>query len=163
MIDLRSAGILTSLEARMFEHARNHANLFNAEVVGLDVVRARARRFADDLAGRSGAADALNVAMGLQMHLISPWERNTLGFWSTDLGQAIAWWDGASVVSAQAGPVDRRLVVQGAAGVSRQASYKIVAGMKRHGDGNPTADAVACYLQNKYPHVLLAEVTDGPA
>jgi len=161
MIDLTHPDIRASLKVRLLRLRHNYAQLLNTAVTCQYAhVLEQANLLAGRLSGASGAASGAAVAHAIQRTLIDPWEMRDTAFWATPLGQAIAWWDGASYESPVTGPIDRRLLVQ-ATGITRQGAHKAIRKMERDADGNPTAFAVASYLQRKYPHQIEEKIRNA--
>jgi hypothetical protein len=161
MIDLTHPGIANTLKARLLALRRSYGMLLNTSMTcSYSHVLAQVDGFVDDLRGRNGALVGKATAGALHRTLIDPWECRDLAFWTSPLGQAIAWWDGASYESMVTGPVDRRRLIE-AAGLTRQGSYKAAAKMDRDAEGNPTAEAVTAYLQRTYPHPVKEVPSDA--
>jgi len=160
MINLNHPDVKISLKGRLFTLRGKYGQLLNTtSTCSYANVLTVTGTLADNLAGKNGAETARATAHALQRLLIDPWEARDPAFWASPLGLAIAWWDGASYVSPITGPVDRRRLIE-AAGLTRQGSYKAAAKMDRDAEGNPTAEAVAAYMQRTYPHAI-TEASDA--
>jgi hypothetical protein len=146
-INLNDPVIMADLERRLYELKTNFTNAYGIDVPLDDILATQMR--AVELAVRLATPGEVGaqVAEGLLEHVVGPCEAQTEPFWSSPLGQAIAYQCGAS--GRVGDQVNRRMVLQAVTGISRQGSYKAQAGLATDGTGNIKAEALRDYLQKR--------------
>jgi hypothetical protein len=145
-INLNDPAITVDLERRLYDLKCRFINAYGIGVeMDLLATEVRATQIAVRLAetGEMGQT----TAEGILEYLVPACEMQAEDFWESALGRVIAYQCGASGKVGDG--VNRRMVLQVVAGISRQGSYKVQAGLRTDGSGNITAEALRDYLQKR--------------
>lgn len=141
-IDLTSERLRIELENRLSKILRDFEATFG---VPSSVQFGAAMERAEQLAERLSKPQGIDVAIDLLSHVVPQHEAQTRAFWSTALGQAIAYLSGAAALYS----IDRRMVLEVVTGITRQGTYKIQADMRTDRHGDICAEDLRRYLQKR--------------